>query len=112
MIGRALLRPVQEGLGWFEFKLTLVHCALFINLWIRKKQEDLVFRDNFDELNKYVGLDLMIYFDPEIQQTKFLTSELGTFEWWILGLMLDPLFFIISRLNNAFSLLVINLQIS
>ena len=43
----------------------------------------------------------------------FLTlkgSELGTFEWWISGLRLDPLFFLISRLNNAFSPLVINLQ--
>ena len=29
-----------------------------------------------------------------------LRSELGTFEWWISGLMLDPLFFLISRLNN------------
>ena len=28
-------------------------------------------------------------------------SELGTFEWWISGLMLDPLFFLISRWNNA-----------
>ena len=35
--------------------------------------------------------------------------ELGTFEWWISGLMLDPLFFLISRLNNAYSPLVINL---
>ena len=38
--------------------------------------------------------------------------ELGTFEWCILGLMLDPLFFFISRLNNACSPLVINLQIN
>ena len=36
--------------------------------------------------------------------------ELGTFEWWIFGLMLDPLFFLISRLDNACSPLVINLQ--
>ena len=39
-------------------------------------------------------------------------SELGTFEWWITGLMLDPLFFLISRLNNACSPLYINLQIN
>ena len=38
--------------------------------------------------------------------------ELGTFEWCILGLMVDPLFFFISRLNNACSPLVINLQIN
>ena len=36
-------------------------------------------------------------------------NELGTFEWWISGLMLDPLFFLISRLNDACSLLVIDL---
>ena len=41
-----------------------------------------------------------------------MLSDLGTFEWWILGLMLDPLFFLISRLNNAWSPLVINLQIN
>ena len=34
-----------------------------------------------------------------------ILSELGTFYFWISGLMLDPLF--ISRLNNACSLLVI-----
>jgi len=38
-------------------------------------------------------------------------AELGTFEWYISGLMLDPLFFLISRLNNACSPLVINLPI-
>ena len=37
-------------------------------------------------------------------------SELGTFECWISGLMLDPLFFLISRLNYAYSPLVSNLQ--
>jgi len=39
-------------------------------------------------------------------------SELGTFEWWISGLMLDPLFFLISRLNNACSPFIINLKIN
>ena len=38
-------------------------------------------------------------------------SELGTFEWWTSGLMLDPLLFLISRFNSACSPLVINLQI-
>ena len=37
---------------------------------------------------------------------------MGTFEWWISGLMFDPLFFLISRLNNACSPIVINLQIN
>ena len=38
--------------------------------------------------------------------------ELGTFDFLISGLMLDPLFFFISRLNNACSPLVISLQIN
>ena len=41
-----------------------------------------------------------------------IRSELGTFEWWISGLMLDPLFFLILRLDNACSPLVLNLQIN
>ena len=41
-----------------------------------------------------------------------ISSELGTFEWWISRLMLNPLFFLIARLNNACSYLVINLQIN
>ena len=39
-------------------------------------------------------------------------SELGTFEWWISGLRLNPLFFLISRLNFACSPLIFNLQIN
>ncbi len=35
-----------------------------------------------------------------------------TFEWWISGLMLNPLFFLISRLNIACSPLIFNLQIN
>ena len=42
----------------------------------------------------------------------FDLTELRTLEWWISGLMLDPLFFLISRLNNTCSPLVINLQIN
>ena len=41
-----------------------------------------------------------------------LPSELGTFKRCISGLMLDPLFFLISRLNNACSPIVINLHIN
>jgi len=51
-------------------------------------------------------------YSREIHNNEVLTSELGTFERWISGLMLDPLFFLISRLNYACSPLVINLQIS
>ena len=39
-------------------------------------------------------------------------TELKTLEWWISGLMLNPLFFLISRLNIACSSLIFNLQIN
>ena len=39
-------------------------------------------------------------------------TELGTLEWWISGLMHDPLFFLISRLNIACFPHEFNLQIS
>ena len=39
-------------------------------------------------------------------------TELGTLEWWISGLMFDLIFFLISRLNNACSPVVFNLQIN
>ena len=32
-------------------------------------------------------------------QMCFIGTELKTLEWWISGLMLDPLFFLISRLT-------------
>ena len=41
-----------------------------------------------------------------------VNPETGNFEWWTSGLMLDPLFFLISRLNKACSPHVINLQIN
>ena len=53
-----------------------------------------------------------IELNPEIHNIKVLTSELGTFEWWISGLMLDPLFFLISKLTNACSPHFINIQIN
>ena len=40
------------------------------------------------------------------------SKELGTLEWWISGLMLDPLFFLISRLNIACFPHEFNLQIN
>ena len=49
-----------------------------------------VYRQNY-KLNK-LTLDFFI-----------LRSELKTLEWWISGLMLNPLFFLISRLNIACS---------
>jgi len=50
------------------------------------------------------------YYRQMVQGLKVIPTELGTFEWWISGLMLDPLFFLLSRLNNACYSLVINLQ--
>ena len=65
------------------------------------------------ELNSSVDLLKMeIELNPEIHNIKVLTSELGTFEWWISGLMLDPLFFLISKLTNACSSHIINIQIN
>ena len=37
-----------------------------------------------------------------------MEPEIGTFEWWISRLMLDPHFSLISRFNNACSPLQIN----
>ena len=48
----------------------------------------------------------------EVDEETHKIPELGTFGWWITGLMLDPLFFLISRLNNAGSPLYIDLQIN
>ena len=39
-------------------------------------------------------------------------AELKTLEWWLSGLMLNPLFFLISRLNIACCPHEFNLQIS
>ena len=39
-------------------------------------------------------------------------TELKTLECWISGLVLNPLFFLISRLNIACSPLIFNLQIN
>ena len=44
-----------------------------------------------------------------IKSAKVWTSELKTSEWWISKSVLDLLFFLISRLNNAYSPFVINL---
>jgi len=43
---------------------------------------------------------------------KNVCPELGTSEYWISGLMLDPLFFLISRLNIPCSPHEFNLQIN
>ena len=40
------------------------------------------------------------------------SPELKTLEWWISGLRLNPLFFLISRLNIAWKTHYFNLQIN
>ena len=45
------------------------------------------------------------------QSSVLKRTELKTFEWWISGLMLNPLLLLISRLNIACSPLIFNLQI-
>ena len=49
----------------------------------------------------------LIFFDSVllVLLNNFSCSELETFELWILGLMLDPLFFLNFRLNNACGLI-------
>ena len=55
--------------------------------------------------------DLIRYYRFFLILTEARTLELKTLEWWISRSMLGLLFFLISRLNNACSPLVINLQI-
>ena len=47
--------------------------------------------------------NIWIFTKPRLHKN---AAELGTFEWWTSGLMLDPLFFLISRLNNAYISLI------
>jgi len=56
-----------------------------------------------------VAINFVRFVCNEYQGPLYILSELVTFEWWILGLMLDPLFSLIARLNNACSSLVIYL---
>ena len=60
------------------------------------------------EIKKKSGLSI----NPDIHHSKVFSSELGTLEYWISGLMLNPLFFLISRLNIACSPHEFNLQIN
>ena len=57
-------------------------------------------------------VELMSHANLKRNEQTYHNHELGTLEWWISGLMLDPLFFLISRLNIACSPLVINLHIN
>ena len=43
---------------------------------------------------------------------RHISTELKTLEWWISGLRLNPLFFLISRLNIAWKTRDFNLQIN
>ena len=61
---------------------------------------------------KFYNFNKSMYTEKFYNFNKSMYTELGTFKWWTTGLMLDPLFFLISRLNNACSPHFINLQIS
>ena len=54
----------------------------------------------------------LVYLVPFDFASELVVPELKTFEWWISGLMLNPLFFLITRLNIACSPLIFNLQIN
>ena len=54
----------------------------------------------------------MMYLDQTKFLSVFIRAELKTFEWWISGLRVNPLFFLISRLSIACSPLIFNLQIN
>ena len=73
--------------------------------------------EQYLEIKKKSGLSI----NPDIHHSKVFSSgspgspmcpELETLEWWISGLMLNPLFFLISRLNIACSPHEFNLQIN
>ena len=51
-------------------------------------------------------------FRLSVKLEEIIKPEMKTSEWWISRSMLDLLFFLISRLNNACYPLVINLQIN
>ena len=86
--------------------VTFIHLYIytFIHLYIY----------TFIQLYIYTFIHLYIYtFRPTANHmVTYIASELATFEWWISGLMLDPLFFLISRLNSACSPFIINLKIN
>ena len=50
--------------------------------------------------------------EEEVAEMMKIKPELKTLEWWISGLRLNPLFFLIFRLNIACSPLIFNLQIN
>ena len=54
-------------------------------------------------------MDTLLIFLLDVEDK--IKNRFFNLEWWISGLMLDPLFFLILRLNNDCSPLVINLQI-
>ena len=63
-------------------------------------------------LRKRVDQALILINHLKVPRTNYRTPELETFEWWISALMIDPLFFLISRLNNTCSPHAFNIQIN
>ena len=68
-----------------------------------------------EQSNEHVTQQMCSVNTPINQYVDFQATsktELKTLEWWTSRSMLDLLFFLISRLNNACSPHVINLQIN
>ena len=93
---------MDKILNYREKHLLFINIVVFANLQILKLKKIVILR-----LKKRLT-DPKCY-DGDIPLKPL--SELKTLECWISRLMLDPPFFLISRLNNACSPLVINLQI-
>ena len=83
---------------------------MFLN--IRKLGEEFTHLSTKCRISKIKCWAKKLFFLIKKVENNIFKPELGTFEWWISGLMLDPLFFLISRVNKACSPLDVNLQIN
>ena len=93
-----LLDVIRSELGTFE--CDILNSDRLINLEINnKRRTSLIYFMIKKKRRSCIDLD--------IRNSKVFSSELGTFEWWISGFILD----LLDLLNKACSPLVINLQI-
>ena len=74
------------------FKWDILNPDRLFNLEINNRGEQALFYLKIKEKRRS-SIDL------DIHHSKVFSSELGTLEWWISGLMLNPLFLLISRLT-------------
>jgi len=83
--------------------------------WRKLKWQRCWWEAEIRELQRLINTYNMQYFPQHVllcTRTVHDQSELKTLEWWISGIMLNPLFFLISRLNIACSSQEFNLQIN